>query len=61
MISQTDVASKNNTSAQLASCRNFIFCNLVFCNSQLTLFPHKKGKVTLKCQNNPEYKGEVKI
>lgn len=64
MISQTDAVSKNNTrERELASCRNFIFCNLLFCNSQLTLFPRKKerfhkagtgpsqDKDTVKCQN----------
>lgn len=30
------------------SCRNLIFCNLVFCNSQLTLFPQQEGKGFMK-------------
>lgn len=70
MVSKTDMASKNNIREQLASCRNFIFCNLVFCNSPLTLFPtRRKGFLklglrqvrtkTVKCQNNSQHKGKT--
>lgn len=52
LVSDTDTPSKNNITELLASCRNFIFCNLLFCNSQLTLFPtRRKGFIKLRlCQ-----------
>lgn len=48
IISQTDMVSSNNIGKQMVSWRNLIFCNLVFCNSRLTLFLTKrKGFIKL--------------